>query len=405
MSSRFVLAVLLLVSLPLDASLLPGYRVEKIASVTGFATSVVVASDGTIYYTSASGDIFRVEGISSIKVATLPTLSQGDAGLLGMALISDTTAAVHYTNPAMTREVISRVDLVTGSETIVAAFIADITDPSRTVSAEHHGGNPIVAPDGSIFVAIGDFGGGAIAADPAWPAGKVWRIYPDGRTELFARGLRNVYDMAWDEAGQRIILGDNGPVRGDEINVLQKDDHAGWPYTWGDEAPVTGTVAPRYTFPTTIAPTGVSKLGETHPYLRGYLFAGFMTAGIYHVPDIDATPFPAPTPLLTRETSLMIDVTQAPNGEVIFATIEAIYRLIAPRRGDCNGDGLLDALDAAALARELLDAPSQAVSSVHRGAYIASMGCDADADGLVTAADAGLINRFGNTRPRAVRMR
>jgi glucose/arabinose dehydrogenase len=395
----------LFASIPAAGAILPGYRVEKIASVNGFSTSVAVTSTGTIYYTSTSGDIFRLDGATSVKVATLPTLSQGDAGLLGMALINDTTAAVHYTNPELTREIISRVNLLTGAETVVAEFIADMTNPSRTVSAEHHGGNPTVAPDGSIFVAIGDFGGGAIAADPAWTAGKVWRIHPDGHTEMFARGLRNVYDLAWDEAGQRLILADNGPVRGDEINVIRKGDFGGWPWTWGDLEPVGGSVAPKYVFPATIAPTGVAKLNDAHPYLRGYLFAGFMTAGIYHVSNIDADPFVPPVALLTRETSLMIDVTQAPNGDVIFATIDSIYRLVPPRRGDCNGDGVLDARDGEALTRELQDAEVQPASAVHAGQHIASMGCDANADGLVNVADRTVIARFGTVRPRAVRLR
>ncbi|HEX8154440.1 MAG TPA: PQQ-dependent sugar dehydrogenase, partial [Thermoanaerobaculia bacterium] len=185
----FLLAVL--AALPLGASTLPGFRIETLAPSNGFVTSIAIDSRGTIYYTSSGGGLFRLDGSASTRVATLPTKFEGNAGLLGMALLDDRHAAVHYTNTTLTREIVSRVDLTTGRETVLVAFINDITGPERPVSPEHHGGNPSVGADGSIYVGIGDFGGGAIAELPEWPAGKIWRIRPDGQAEQFARGVRN----------------------------------------------------------------------------------------------------------------------------------------------------------------------------------------------------------------------
>lgn len=392
-----------LVAAHATAATLPGVRVETIAPAVGFTTSVVVDSSGVIYYTSTSGSIYRLDGSSSIQIASLPTRWQGDAGLLGMALLDDRTAAVHYTNVELTREIVSRVDLLTGVETKLAEFIADISSPSRPVSEEHHGGNVTVAPDGSIFFAIGDFGGGAVAADPLWPAGKVWRIHPDGSTEQFARGLRNAYDMAWDDEHQRLILGDNGPVRGDEINVVVKGDYLGWPYTFGNQEPVREAVPPRYVFKETVAPTGVAKLDQRNAYLRGYLMGGFVTSAIYWIPDIDVFPLPDPVALIEQEVDLVIDVTQAPNGDIIFSTFDSIHKLVMPAAGDCNGDGLRDARDAAAINDELKDGQTQSLQTLHLGEHRGSFGCDANGDQLVDRDDLDLIAQFAISRKRAVR--
>ena len=376
-----------LAALPLEASTLPGFRIETLASTTGFATSIAIDSRGTIYYTSSDGGLFRLDGTASTRVAMLPTKFEGNAGLLGMALLDDQHAAVHYTNTTLTREIVSRVDLTTGKETVLVSFINDITGPDRPVSPEHHGGNPTVGADGSIYVAIGDFGGGAIAEMPEWAAGKIWRIRPDGRPEQFARGVRNSYDLAWDAAHQRVVMADNGPVDGDEINVVYEGDNLGWPFSWGNGPALGGSIAPSFVWQTTIAPTGIVQLTDRHPLLRGYLFCAFTTSAIYLVPDIDARPLPAPLALIEKETRAVIDAAQAPNGDVYFATFDAIHRLIAPAQGDCNGDGRLDAIDVTALSAELRDGNPQARLAAAEGRYAGSFGCDVDANGTIDNAD------------------
>src|SRR6478672_9645495 len=137
---RLSLLSLLLAASTATASSLPGFRAELLGPTVGFATSLAVASDGTIYYSTKTGDIVRYGDGAYTVVAHLPTESAGDAGLLGLALLDDRTAVVHYTTPAQVSEMVSRVDLTTGIETKVHEFICDITLPGRSVSAEHHGG-------------------------------------------------------------------------------------------------------------------------------------------------------------------------------------------------------------------------------------------------------------------------
>lgn len=401
MNLRF-LAVAMLFATNLSAATLPGFRTEMIGKTVGFATSIALDSQGTIYYTSKDGSIFRMARSESIPVARVPSYQgEGDAGLLGMALIDDRTAAVHYSNRELTREIISRIDLITGHELVLVSFINDLTGPDRPVSAEHHGGNPTVADDGSIFFAIGDFGGGTIASLPEWSAGKIWRILPGGGVEQFARGVRNSYDLAWDPAGQRIIMSENGPVQGDEINIVHKGDNLGWPFSWGNHPAVGNSVAPHYVFPETVAPTGVVRLNDRNPMLRGYLFGSFSNGAISLVPNIDAKPLPPPLPLIEGETRFVIDVAQAANGDVYFTSGEAIYRLVQPTRGDCNGDRLVNSNDVYALMEELREGVHPTLAAAE-GAHRGSFGCDTDGNGTIDSRDLATLLQTVHIRRRAI---
>jgi len=391
---RFFLILMLAVGA--DAATLPGFHVQVVHGVPGFITALAVDSHGTLYYSVKGGDIVRV-GVPDTVVAHVPTVGDGNSGLIGLALRDDNTAIVHYTTPRQTYDVVSAVDLGTGKETEIHRFTTDRDVPDRGASTEHHGGNLTVAPDGSIFLAIGDYGVGIVATEPDWNGGKVWRILPDGSVIQFARGFRNPFDLAWDAAAQRVILTDNGDVVDDEIDVVAQGDDCGWPYTAGREPPVDGTRAPVYVFPSVIAPTGLAPLSGRNPILhRGYLLASYVSKALYYVPDVFAQPVPDPVAVIQGETDPIIDVIEAPDGDIYFATGFGIYKLIVPMRGDCNGDGVVNAADLGALGKVLAGGPHLMTATQN-----ASWGCDANGDGMVDGRDLSLLATL--VRGRAVR--
>ena len=285
---------------------------------------------------------------------------------------------------------------------MVHTFWADVTAPGGTSSPEHHGGNPTIGPDGSIFVGIGDYGTYFMAPLPEWNGGKVFRIYPDGTVQQFARGFRNPFDLAWDDAHQRLIVPDNGDAVDDEINIVHLGDFDGWPYTVGKGAQIDGSIAPAYVFPTVIAPTGITAVHGSY-FPRGYLLSAFVARGIFYIPDVDASPFPDPIPVITGVTDPIIDVTEAPNGDVFFVTGAAIYQLVVPLRGDCNGDGVLDTSDITALAAELADGNPQPAIGAQNGAHAGSWGCDVNTDGVIDSRDMTALLGMVIHRSRAVR--
>jgi len=318
------------------ATTMQGVRVEMLGSTAGFATSIAIDSHGNIYYTTQRGSLFRfdLDTKQSTEVGHVTTEATGDSGLLGMALIDGQTAVVHYTTQEQAEDVVSKIDLTTGSETVLHRFVADITFPGRGSSAEHHGGNPSVAADGSIFVGIGDYGGGLIASLPDWNGGKIWRIYPDGRVDQFARGLRNPFDMSFDAVRQRLFVPDNGAGVDDELNLITSGAYCGWPFTAGKGPAVDGGTSPMYVFPRIVAPTGVTRLSGRNWMLRsGYLVGSFVAKAIYWIPDVDVRPLPDPIAVIQGETSFIIDVAERNDGEIYFTTGNAIYHLAitAPR--------------------------------------------------------------------------
>jgi glucose/arabinose dehydrogenase len=390
------LLLILLLCCAAEAATLPGFHVQVVQGTAGFITSLAFDSQGNLYYSLKSGDIVRA-GVVPAVVAHLPTVGEGNSGLIGLALRDDHTAIVHYTMPRQTYDVVSAVDLTTGVETEIHRFATDRDYPERGASTEHHGGNLTIAPDGSILLAIGDYGVGIVASELDWNGGKVWRIFPDGTVMQFAHGFRNPFDLAWDAAAQRVVLTDNGDAVDDEINVVAQGDDCGWPYTAGKQPPVAGTRAPAYVFPSVVAPTGLAQLTGRNAILRrGYLIGSYVAKALYYVPDVYARPMPDPVAVTQGETDPIIDVVEAPNGDIYFASGFVIYRLIVPARGDCNGDGVVNAADIAALNKVLAQGPQPMTSAQN-----ASWGCDVNGDGMIDGRD--LLAVAALVRGRAVR--
>jgi glucose/arabinose dehydrogenase len=388
-----------------SAATLPGFRVEKLAGVPGFVSSVVADSTGVVYATTTDGWIHRIEGGTSVPVVALPTKAGGNGGLLGMALLDDGTAVVHYTTwsgEKVLDDVIATVDLATGAEQVLKAFPGDIEFRERGVSDEHHGGNVTVAPDGAVFVGIGEYGVHAIAQKPEWNAGKVWRIDRQGNATQYAQGMRNPYDLVWDPQLQRIVIGDNGANGGDKLHVIESGVDCGWPVVR------PASVAPDYVFPSTVAPTGLARMTGANPMIRrGYLMAAFVTRSLYYFPDVVTHPIPDPVPVIDDFTDYIIDVTEAPGGEIYLATASflgsSIQRLQVPPRGDCNGDGLTNSLDILPMFHEIGDGDAHAMITAQDGNYAGSWGCDANADSLIDGKDLSALVQLISSRRRAVR--
>jgi glucose/arabinose dehydrogenase len=394
---------------------LPGFRVETVGRVEGFVSSVVVDSRGTIYVSTTDGWIQRVDvdhGGQVTRVASLPTRAGSNGGLLGMALLDDATAVVHYTvwgaEDLVLDDVIAKVDLRTGAKTVLKVFACDVEFHEHGASPEHHGGNPAVAPDGSIFVGIGEYGAQSVAQRPGWNGGRIWRIDGEGNATQWAMGLRNPFDLAWDPDLGRVVADDNGPDAADELNVIAADANCGWPETFGNEPALAGMSAPVYVFPATVAPTGLLRLDGANAMLRrGYLVSSFVTRALYYFPTLTASPVADPLPIVSGFGEVIIDVTQAANGEIVFASASfggssTVQRLVVPARGDCNGDAAVDWRDILALLREVDDGGTHRSVEAQGGAYAGSWGCDANADGLIDRHDLDELRRLLGGKKRAV---
>ncbi|HUR80912.1 MAG TPA: PQQ-dependent sugar dehydrogenase [Thermoanaerobaculia bacterium] len=394
-----------------EPEILPGFQVETLATLPGFVSSVVTDSRGVIYCTTTDGWIHRIDGSVATPIAFLPTHAEGNGGLLGMAMLDDEHAVVHYTTwegHDVLDDVIAEVRVSDGSLRVIKAFPGDVEFREHGVSSEHHGGNPTVAADGSIFVGIGEYGVYAPAQDPKWNGGKIWKLDRDGNAEQFARGVRNPFDLAWDPRLNRLVLSDNGFDAGDEIHVIDAGANCGWPETYGNRPPFNGSVPPVYVWPATVAPTGLARLSGLDPLLgHGYLSAAFVTSALYYFEDIGANPVAEPTPIIRKFGQSIMDATEGPHGEIYFVSgagnASAVHRLHVPAKGDCNGDGLTDARDILPTIREIDDGDGAARVDAQKGAYRGSWGCDANADDVIDSRDVDALVKMVAGRRRTAR--
>ena len=120
----------------------------------------------------------------------------------------------------------------------------------------HFGGRLAFAPDGKLFVTLGERFTFTPAQDLSNDLGKIVRINPDGsipqdspfvgkegaRPEIWTYGHRNPQGLAFNPKTGRLFESEFGPKGGDEINVLEPGNDYGWPVvSWGsnyDDTPI-----------------------------------------------------------------------------------------------------------------------------------------------------------------------
>jgi aldose sugar dehydrogenase len=113
----------------------------------------------------------------------------------------------------------------------------------KTAGRGHFGNRLIFAPDGKLFITSGE----RMRFDPAASLksnlGKVVRINPDGsipadnpfvgtdtaRGDVWSYGHRNMLAAAFDPSGRFWVM-EMGPLGGDELNLIQRGRHYGWPF-------------------------------------------------------------------------------------------------------------------------------------------------------------------------------
>jgi glucose/arabinose dehydrogenase len=217
--------------------------------------------DGSILLVERPGVVSVFEnGVRQI-VGTLPAVSQGEGGALGLTLDPDFQANrvvyIYYTHADGNR--VSRFtldDTLSGEEVL----IGDI--PSAGI---HNGGRIAFGPDSLLYITTGDAANPSSAQDTASLAGKILRIRRDGSipednpfgNAVYSYGHRNPQGLAWHPETGRLYASEHGPDRMDEINLIGKGANYGWPEeTCTGVEQFRGPIRCYSEF--TLAPTGVA---------------------------------------------------------------------------------------------------------------------------------------------------
>lgn len=214
-------------------------------------------------------------------------------------------------------------------------------------SSMHAGGRLVFAPDGTLFVTLGDrsiMKGRVQARDLGSHFGKIVRINADGsvprdnpflgqkaaRPEIWTLGHRNVLAAGLD-ARNRLWVVEMGPRGGDELNLVERGKDYGWPTIgYGEEysgasiheaTQAPGLEQPVYYWDPVISPGALTIYsGELFPEWRGnFLIAGLSSKALIRLALKDDRVV-GEERLLTDRTTRMREVVQGPDGAVYLLT-------------------------------------------------------------------------------------
>ena len=213
----------------------------------------------------------------------------------------------------------------------------------------HFGSRSVEAPDGTIFLTIGDRGAGQPAQDMSRHEGSVVRLSRDGTEmkatfgpgalpELYSKGHRNPQGAALDESG-RLWVVEHGAQGGDELNLVEAGLNYGWPLTaYGrayDGGKIgIGTAKPGMEQPVmywdpSIAPSGLMIYsGSLFPEWQGDVFTGSLKFDF--ISRLDPESAYAEERIQSPETGRVRDVRQGPDGAIWFLSVTegAVFRIV-----------------------------------------------------------------------------
>jgi glucose/arabinose dehydrogenase len=295
-----------------------------------------------------------LDGKRSAPLGGLPRVDgRGQGGLLDVEIAPDfAQSQLVYWTYYEPREggnglAVARARLVDGAEPRVEGVQVVFRMEPTLDSTAHAGGRLVFAPDGTLFVTLGErsvLAGRVQARDLGSHFGKIVRIRPDGavpddnpfagregaRPEIWSLGHRNVLAAALDARG-RLWAVEMGPRGGDEVNLVEKGKDYGWPTIgYGEEysgAPIhqstqgPGMEQPVYYWDPVISPSGMTiYAGDLVPEWRGNLFVGGLSGEALVRLALENDRVVGEERLLLDRGERIREVVQGPDGALYLAT-------------------------------------------------------------------------------------
>ena len=217
-------------------------------------------------------------------------------------------------------------------------------------SGDHFGSRIVEAPDGNLFLTIGDRGDPEKSQSLAHHNGKIIRVARDGAIppdnpftppalpEIWSLGHRNPQGAALDLAGE-LLINEHGARGGDELNRIRRGANYGWPvisygrhYSGakiGEGTAKPGMEQPLHYWDPSIAPSGMAVYsGKLRPEWRGDAFVGSLKFDYISRLDADDN-WREVGKIATKETARVRDVREAPDGTIWFLSEgnRAVYRI------------------------------------------------------------------------------
>ena len=289
-----------------------GIRVRRVG--TGFNQPLYVApipGDTKIFVVEKGGNVLTLDpatGAKTVFITASNISTVNERGLLGVAAAPDYQTSgfiyAYVTNPAGDIE-IRRYRRASNGATVLDATIITIPHPTNS---NHNGGWLGFGPDGYLYFATGDGGGGGdvpnnaqntnvllgkllrIALKPPGGSAPYYSIPADnpfasgvgGAREIFAYGFRNPFRASF--SGSNLLIGDVGQDAWEEVDLVRPQDKGGnygWHFREGAH-PYTGT-APAGLIDPVLEYGHGSGLKQGPTITGGYVYRGAVASlvGLY----------------------------------------------------------------------------------------------------------------------------
>lgn len=299
------------------------------------------------------------EGFSKRRaISGLPLISEvGQGGLLDVALHPDYAknrlVYLSYAAPGEDGD---------GTEVARGKLVGDRLEGVEVVfralpksgGGRHFGSRLLFAPDGYLYITLGERGKRPQAQALSTHPGSIIRITEDGRVppdnpfvsnklarpEIFTYGNRNAQGISLQPGSGLVWAHEHGPQGGDEINIIQAGVNYGWPIiTYGRNYGIgtqigegthkDGMAQPVFQWTPSIAPSGMTFYdGDRFPRWRGNLLVGSLKFKLLVRLSVDGEQVTEEERLLTKMYGRIRDVRTGPDGFVYLLTDESDGRLL-----------------------------------------------------------------------------
>ena len=341
------------------------FEIKLVARGLQFPWGMAFMPDGNLLVTERNGQlrIITPDGRVSEPVKGVPSVfNQQQGGLLDVALDpgfpKNRLIYLSYAEPEGSKAstAVARAELINGSLENLQVIFRQLP---KTEGGIHFGSRLAFAPDGNLFITLGDRGDYMDKAQQVDNYfGKIIRIRPDGsvpadnpfvnhpqaKPEIWSYGHRSVQGAAIHPKTGKLWIHEHGPRGGDEINIPQPGKNYGWPKaSYGshynfmpikDEHAEQGFEEPLYYWTPSIAPSGmVFYTGNQFPEWRGNLFIGALVGRLISRLSTDEKSVFSEEQLL-KHTARFRDVEQGPDGALYLLTDEENGKLLklTPKR-------------------------------------------------------------------------
>lgn len=347
-----------------------GPAVSLVPVATGLANPWALAflPDGQFLVTERPGRMRVVSATGQVGPALAgvpPVAAGGQGGLLDVVTDADFARNRRiyfcFSEPAASgagnSTAVARATLAADAKGLQDVRVVFSQRP-RVESALHFGCRIVQAPDGNLFVTLGER---YHRKDDAQKLdnhhGKVIRITPDGAVppgnpsaaplagqpgalpEIWSYGHRNPQGATLGPDG-KLWMHEHGPQGGDEINLPQPGRNYGWPVVtfgenygggkMGEGTAKAGMEPPLHHWTPSIAPSGMAFLTSTRygAAWQGSLFVGSLKFGTLHRLEVAGGKVLREEKLLQGNGERIRDVRQGPDGLLYMVTDSPQGRLL-----------------------------------------------------------------------------